>query len=126
MYVYYNPNPYGRLVGDCVVRAVSKVTGQSWDETYIGAVVFGFEIKNMPSGNEVWGEYLKSKGFVRTLLPDRYPSRYTVRQFCEDNPYGVFLLATGSHAVAVVDGDYYDAWDSGDEVPMYYWSMERS
>jgi hypothetical protein len=29
MYVYYNPNPYGRFVGDCVVRAVSKVTGQS-------------------------------------------------------------------------------------------------
>ncbi len=49
MYVYYNPNPYGRFVGDCVVRAVSKVTGQSWDETYIGAVVFGYEIKNMPS-----------------------------------------------------------------------------
>lgn len=26
--------------------------------------------------------------------------------------------------VSVVDGDYYDAWDSGKEVPVYYWHKE--
>ena len=33
---YFNPNPAGRQVGDCTVRAISKSTGQSWDETYMG------------------------------------------------------------------------------------------
>lgn len=32
----YNPNPQNNLVIDCTVRAISKATGQSWDETYIG------------------------------------------------------------------------------------------
>jgi len=30
-YVNYNPNPQGLSVGDCVIRAVSKATGLSWE-----------------------------------------------------------------------------------------------
>ena len=26
--------------------------------------------------------------------------------------------------VALIDGDWWDAWDSGDEVPVYYWQKE--
>ena len=34
MYSYYNPNPIkNKRVGDCVVRALSKATGKSWEET---------------------------------------------------------------------------------------------
>ena len=25
------------------------------------------------------------------------------------------------HVVAVIDGNYYDTWDSGDKIPIYYW-----
>lgn len=35
-YINYNPNPARKLVGDCVIRAISKVTGQSWEDTYLG------------------------------------------------------------------------------------------
>lgn len=43
MYIYYNPNPSGKQVGDCVIRGISKVTGQNWDETYLDIcyVLFG-------------------------------------------------------------------------------------
>lgn len=34
---------------------------------------------------------------------------------------GRYLLALDQHVVAVVDGDYYDTWDSGNEIPIYYW-----
>lgn len=78
-------------------------------------------MKDMPSSNNVWGEYLKQKGFRRAVIPDTCPSCYTVKDFCFDNPSGKFLLATGSHVIAVVNGDYYDTWDSGEEVPIYYW-----
>ena len=33
-YKYYNPNPAGRNVGDCTVRALNKALGQDWDATY--------------------------------------------------------------------------------------------
>lgn len=121
-YIYFNPNPMGKRVGDCVIRAISKLTGRNWESTYLGIMTAGFELCDMPSSNNVWAAYLKRLGYRRNVIPDTCPNCYTVRDFCLDNPRGIFLLATGSHVVTVVDGDYYDAWDSGDEVPIYYWS----
>lgn len=54
------------------------------------------------------------------------PECYTVADFCWDNPYGYYLLATGTHAVAVIDGDYYDTWDSGNESVAYYYERKYS
>ena len=121
-YIYFNPNPLGKSVGDCVIRAVSKLTGQDWETVYLGIATTGYELCDMPSSNAVWATYLKRHNYRRSLVPDTCPNCYTVQDFCHDNPQGKFLLATGSHVVTVVDGNYYDAWDSGDEVPIYYWS----
>lgn len=118
----YNPNPYNNLVIDCTVRAISKATGQSWDETYIGLAVEGYAIKDMSNSNRVWGQYVKRLGFKKFSLPNTCPDCYTVKQFCVDYPRGTFILATGNHVVTVVNGDYYDTWDSGDEIPVYFWT----
>lgn len=80
---------------------------------------------DMPSSNRVWERYLFDNGFKRTLLPDTCPDCYTVKEFCRDHREGKFLLAIGNHVVAVEDGDYYDTWDSGNEVPIYYWRKEK-
>lgn len=66
---------------------------------------------DMPSANHVWGEYLETKGFVRS--PIREGEDFTVSDFCHAFPHGTFILACVSHVVAVVDGHYYDTWDSG-------------
>ena len=34
MYKYYNANPHGNNVQDCVIRSISVAEGKSWDETY--------------------------------------------------------------------------------------------
>ena len=79
---------------------------------------------DMPSSNAVWGAYLYKNGFRRYIVPDVYPDVYSVKRFCEENPHGTFLLCTDQHVVAVIDGDYYDTMDSGEEVPLYYWGKE--
>lgn len=124
MYIFYNPNPSGSLVGDCVIRGISKLEGKDWEEIYLGVSLKGLMLHDMPSSNSVWGAYLRSKGYRRCSIPNTCPDCYTVSQFASDNPYGSFLLATGTHVVAVVNGDYYDAWDSGRESPVYYWTKE--
>ena len=124
MFKFYNPNPKNLLVGDCVIRGISIVTNQSWEDTFIDIAMQGFNMRDMPSSNIVWGNYLKSKGFNRHIIPNTCPDCYTVRDFCNENPQGVYLLATGTHVIAVIDGDYLDTWDSGDEVPIYYWQKE--
>lgn len=120
-YIYYNPNPSGKFVNDCTIRAISKVTGLSWKEVYLDLTLEGYIKDAMPSTNEVWGSYLKSIGFERHVIPNTCPDCYSIRQFCLDYPNGTFVLATGSHVVAVVDGNYYDTGDSGNEVPIYFW-----
>ena len=124
MFKYYNPNPGGNLVGDCVIRSIARVTNQSWREAFSGVVEVAYELLDMPSSNYVWASYLKRNGFIKKVIPNTCPDCYSVRQFAVDNPFGTYLLGTGTHAVAVVDGDYYDTWDSGDEVPIFYFQKE--
>lgn len=124
MYIHANPNPNGAYVEDCVIRAIAIATNRSWDETAIYLFLQAFIMKNMPSVNKVWGALLTSIGFRQHALPNTCPDCYTIRDFCIDNPDGIFILATGSHVVAVIDGDYYDAWDSGDELPTSVWRRE--
>ena len=120
-YIYYNPNPKGKLVCDCVIRAISFALHQPWIVTFIGIVRKGLSMCDMPSSNSVWAAYLRSNGFRAYAIPNFCPDCYTVRDFCIDNPYGRYILATGEHVVAIENGDYYDTWDSGDEIPIYYW-----
>lgn len=108
-----------------MIRGISILTDKSWEYTYIEIITQGYSMYDMPSSNEVWGTYLQSQGYKRRVIPNTCPNCYTIKDFCEDNSYGRYLLATGSHVVAVIDGDYYDTWDSGNEIPVYYFSKEE-
>lgn len=121
MYVNCNTNPVGARVGDCTVRAISKILDQDWKTTYIDLCLYGLANNDMPSANNVWGDYLMSKGFTRHVI-DTLPSEpYTVEDFTKDNPKGDYILALSGHVVAVRDGNYYDSWDSGKCTPIFYW-----
>lgn len=125
MFEHYNPNPRFKRTGDCAVRAISKALDMSWDDAYLAICFQGFMEKDMPNGNSIWGAYLRNKGFTRGIIPDSCPDCYTLKDFCTDNPEGVFVVGTGTHVIAVVDGKYYDAWDSGNEIPVYYWKQRK-
>lgn len=124
-YVNYNPNPVRKLVGDCVIRAVSKTLNKDWEDAYLDIVMKGYMMHDMPSSNDVWGTYLYENGFRRYVIPDTCPNCYTVQDFVTDNPDLTGILATGTHVIAVANGNYYDTWDSGNEIPIYYWRKER-
>lgn len=125
-WIPYNANPAGRNAGDCTIRAISRATGDDWAHCYSALAIQGLMMADMPSANNVWGAYLRSKGFKRYIIPNTCPDCYTVDDFCRDHPKGMFILALNGHIVAVNDGDYYDTWDSGQEVPLYYWHREEN
>ena len=125
-WIYYNPNPNGYRTGDCVVRAICAVTGQSWQETYTGLALQGYVLGDLMNANHVWRAYLKSKGYNMAVIPNTCPDCYTVDDFANDHPRGNYVLGTGTHAVAVVDGGtVMDSWDSRGEVPIFYFVKEE-
>ena len=124
MFIQHNPNPQGKHVGDCTVRAISVALGRSWFRVYFGLCFLGAFMADMLDSNAVWGEYLRRHGFTRVELPNTCPVCYTVRDFASDHKCGIYVLGTGSHAVAVVDGNYVDDGDRGDLVPLYIWRKE--
>jgi len=125
MFIQTNPNPQQNLVGDCVIRAISLATEKDWEQVFIELSLQGFVMKDMPSSNSVWGAYLMSQGFKRYVIPNTCPDCYTIRDFCNDYPTGTYLVATGTHVVAIKDGNYLDTWDSGNEIPIYYFRKEQ-
>ena len=122
-YIYFNPNPWRLTTEDCAPRALSAVLGLSWEDAYDLLCENGREMGLMPSNKAVMWAILKMHGFRRTAIPDQCPDCYTIADFARDHPRGVYVCATGDHIVAVINGDWFDAWNSGDEIPLFYWEM---
>ena len=124
-YSYYNPNPVGKKVGDCAIRAISKALSVDWQTAQAMIISNGFIMGDMPSSDAVWGATLRQSGFRKAIIPDTCPDCYTAGDFALDHPYGVYVLGFGGHVATVVDGQLYDTWDSSNEIPVYFWYREE-
>lgn len=124
-FIPYNPNPKGKVAEDCTVRAISKLTNKSWDDAYMLVCAGGLIEKTMPDQKSAITTLMGMLGYKNHPLPNTCPKCYTIKQFCIDHPRGSYMVATGSHVVAVIDGNYYDAFNSGNEVLLNYWRKEN-
>lgn len=120
MWRYYNNNPAGLHVGDCVIRAISAATGMDWHTVHKALCDLSAEMADWPNADRVWWEFLGQIGFSQIKLLDRCPDCYTVEDFARDHPRGIYILGPKEHAVSVLTGDWWDSWDSGHTVPAYY------
>lgn len=121
VFIEYNPNPVGRNVGDCTVRAVAKALNTDWETAYVKMASNGFSMGDMPSSDSVWGAVLRQNGFKKEIIPNTCPDCYSAEDFAKDNAVGTFVLGFGGHVATVVDGNLYDSWDSSREIPVYVW-----
>lgn len=121
MWQRFNPNPAGRAVGDCSVRAIAKALNVTWEQAFALIAASAFQMADMPSSNSVWGAVLRQNGFYRSAIESECLDCYTAADFCRDHPHGTFVLGFGNHVATIVDGVIYDSWDSSAEIPQYYW-----
>ena len=117
MYIEYNQNPCEKRTIDCTVRALATLLGEEWDKIYIKLCIKGFNMCDMPSSKSVIDAFLWDSGFRRRIPP----KGTTVREFTDRHPHGCYLLATDSHVVPSMFGNYVDTWDSGTELILFYW-----
>lgn len=123
---YYQPNDKDLKdkVGDCQVRALSKALGLTWLQTFDLTIpicrelqtytIFDCDLKKTQTA-------MAQFGFEYTGVSNKKGSkRPTVKSFALSHPKGKYVVSVARHAVAVVDGVYYDTWDSGHK-SLYGW-----
>lgn len=120
-WIRYNPNPAGRTVGDCAVRALTVALDVDWEEAYELIARAGFAMADMPSSDGVINAVLRAEGFIRETVPNTCPDCYTVEDFAMDHPVGVYVVKTNGHVAGIRSGIVYDSWNSGKEIVIYYW-----
>lgn len=122
MYKFYQPNELDekRKKGDCVVRALCKVTGLTWREVFLRLCGYALESQDMPNSKETFEEFLKYECGAKFtgIKVTKGSKRPTVYSFAQEHPEGTYILKVAHHVVACVDGNYYDKWDCGMK-PMY-------
>ena len=118
-YVYYQPNKKDikDQVGDCQVRALSKALNLSWIEAFDLTIPLCRELQTYTIFDgclEKTKESMRKLGFdYHGISNKRGSKRPTVDEFAKNHPNGIYICTVTHHVVAVVDGKYYDTWDSG-------------
>lgn len=120
MYKYWQPNKLDLKdeYGDCAIRALSKVLDMSWIDTY--KLIIPYELKYQcpfPCMTlKLYKEVFNDLGFKYQGISNKKGSkRPTVEEFAKSHKKGTYVLSVASHMVAVIDGVYYDSWNSGDK-----------
>lgn len=137
-YLPFNPNPYSRSIGDCVVRAIAGVMDASWEEALD---ILASQGETTVNDEMVFKRVLRLLGFVhhdKMMLGKRSIKGW---EFCEamtrsyHHGERIFANVGGSHVAAIApvrdsDGStvykILDSWDSSKKQIGEYWASPKN
>ena len=117
MYEFRNPHPHGKIVGDCVKRAITIATESDYREVSreLNRIKREIECKSFTE-KPVYKEYMKRHNFEKLSFPAvKGRPRMNGERFCESYPEGRYILNMAGHLSCCVDGIIYDTWDCSDK-----------
>lgn len=128
-YEFYNINPKGRLVCDCVVRSIALACGQSWETTLREMTELGIKKGTVLNDPKLYPLYLAQKGFIKSNEPrDINNRKMTVREWMREqqiydgNQKATIVAKIGSHHLScIVDGKVHDIWDCSNRTMHAFW-----
>jgi hypothetical protein len=112
-WIKYNPNPQNRNTGDCSIRAYCKVEGIDWNDAYDMATKLGKEMSMICDDHKVVDKILTENFGYTYVKGEKGAKKKTVNEFAIEHPEGTYIGWVSKHVVAIVNGYYYDSWDSG-------------
>lgn len=129
---FHNANLKGKMTSDCVVRAVTMVLNQPYEQTLREMAEMTIKTGYMLNENKGIEAYMKSKGWTKCKQPKKYDgTKYTGKEFCRTLMHPTYseelqltdksfeinrILANigGHHTVAIMSGQIWDTWNSAD------------
>lgn len=124
-FVFHNENPKGRVSAeDCVIRAIAKTTGKSWEEVLTGLFEVALKVKDVPSAKAVFQKYLEKQGYPTQRQPRKTNgTKYTVEEFATKFEEGAYIITVANHLTCVIDGKCYDTWDCTSKSVGNFWKV---
>lgn len=118
MYRFHNNNALGLFENDCVIRAISTATNNSWDDTY----------RHLSNVARLQGTMLDDKDFIRDYLDEKYQRVYDlpirVGEVSAMYPDNVLLITMNGHITCSMYGVIYDSFDCRDRIAEYCWIVK--
>jgi hypothetical protein len=102
-FIQLNPRTIPTESNDCVVRALTIALNKSYDEVH---AICGASGRRPNKGMTVY-EIEQATKLRFDLIPRN--KRVSFAQFAEQNPTGRYVVIKRGHAVALIDGVWYDA-----------------
>lgn len=137
-WIKYNPNPQNNNTGDCSIRAYCKAENLDWNDAYDMASKLGKEMAMICDDHKVVDKILTEKfGYTyhkgdHCFVKDKDGNgklekgkKKTINEFAIEHPKGKYILWVHAHIVTVIDGYYYDSWDSGNKKINGYYTKEK-
>lgn len=121
-----NMNPKDRRIGDCVIRALARATGYTWDETLDKLIVICHKVKDMPNSKRVYEKFLAQEGWVKQKMPRRPDNtRYTVKEFLDEiaGPNELYaVISVANHLTYAENDTLIDTWDCSRKSVGNFWT----
>lgn len=118
MYEFCNVHPKGKLVGDCVKRAITKATGMDYME-----VQRELNRHKKVTGCTNYYDHNHGTHYIEHVLNGTkmsFPAtkgkpRMNGERFCKAYPKGNYILSMAGHLSCCIDGVIYDTWDCSEK-----------
>ena len=126
MYKYLNEHPKDKRVGDCVKRAFTTATGQTYKEVSKELNQIKRDLNaNGYNDNSVWRKFISQKKWYKIpFQATAGEKRMNGHRFCEQYPEGTYVLRMAKHLTVCVDGVIYDTWDCTEKCVYTAWEVK--
>lgn len=122
-YHFHNENPKGHRTGDCVIRAIARATGKSWEDTLTGLFEVALKVKTELACKPCYERYLTSLGWVKGKQPIQADgSKYTVAEWCKAHRNETMIMSVANHLTCIIHGKCNDIWGCTGKTVLNYWT----
>ena len=122
LFRYYNCNPHHVHTDDCVVRAITAGTGNSWEEVVSNLSEYMLKYGYMMNTPETYSLYLKDNGWIKQSAPiKKKGSNMTVGEFAKRFKGHAIAHVDNNHVTYIADGKIWDLWDPSTHIIGEYW-----
>ena len=125
MYKFLNLHPKGKIVNDCVKRAIAGAENRDYMEVQreLNRLKKETHCDYFNDRKNIIA-YMQKHGYIKLSFPAvKGEPRMNGERFCQAYPKGRYILNMAGHLTCCVDGVIYDTWDCSQKCVYNAWKV---